>query len=115
MFQIQNLTDDTKQKQTVLLEDGTSFTFTLYFRPLQYGWFIDELTYQDFVLYGLRVCNTPNLLHQYRNQIPFGLACFSSEKREPMLQPDFSSGASNLYVLSADEVEDFQRYLTSEV
>lgn len=113
MLRIQNITTDSRQKQTLLLPDGTNFEMTLYYVPLQFGWFITELVYQDFVLRGARVCNSPNMLHQYRNQIPFGLACFSAEDREPMFQQDFSSEASKLYVLTEEEVDEYTEFLTS--
>lgn len=111
MFLIQQVTNNPNQKQTLVLQDGTSLTMTIQFVPMQYGWFITELTYQTFTLRGLRVTNSPNMLHQFRNQLPFGLACFSSANREPSQQDDFSSGASTLYLLSAAEVEQYTEFL----
>lgn len=111
MFLIQQVTNNPNQKQTLVLQDGTSLTMTIQFVPMQYGWFITELTYQTFTLRGLRVTNSPNMLHQFRNQLPFGLACFSSANREPSQQDDFSSGASTLYLLSAAEVQQYTEFL----
>lgn len=84
---------------------------TLYFISLQLGWFITELVYGEFVLTGLRITNSPNMLYQFRNQIPFGLACISSQNREPSQQQDFSSNASKLYILTAAEVAAYTEYL----
>lgn len=78
---------------------------------MQYGWFITELLYPDFTLRGLRITNSPNMLYQWRNLIPFGLACFSAGNREPSLQDDFVSGASKLYILSEEEVAEYTEYL----
>jgi hypothetical protein len=50
-------------------------------------------------------------MHQWQNLIPFGIACFSTNNREPSLLEDFSSGASRLFLLSEAEVEEFQEYL----
>lgn len=111
MFLIQQVTNNPNQKQTLVLQDGTSLTMTIQFVPMQYGWFITELTYQSFTLRGLRITNSPNMLHQFRNQIPFGLACFSAANREPSQQDDFSSGASTLYLLSAAEVVQYTEFL----
>lgn len=111
MFLIQQITSDPFQKQTLVLEDGTSLTLVLNFIPMQYGWFIQSLTYQTFTLQGLRICNSPNMLNQFRNQIPFGLACYSDGNREPSQQEDFSSGASKLYILSAAEVAQYMELL----
>lgn len=115
MFLIQQITSDALQKQTLILEDGTSLSLTIYFVPMQYGWFITNLTYQSFVLQGLRITNSPNMLYQFQNQIPFGLACFSQSNREPSQQQDFLSGASQLFILSQAEVIQYRELLSGEV
>jgi len=116
MFKIQNITTAAKQKQVLILPDGTSISFSIEYIPLQIGWFIREISYNDFVLNGVRISNSPNLLYQYRNQIPFGLACFSTiAEREPTLQEDFFSDASKLYILTEAEVADYARYLSGQV
>lgn len=112
MLLIQQISNDPLQKQTIVLDDGTTFEITLYFRPLQLGWFIEKLVYKDFVLTGVRVCNLPNILKQFKSQIPFGIACFSTGDREPSQLEDFSSGNSNLYVLTTDEVLDYEAFLS---
>lgn len=104
MYLIQQITSDPLQKQTLILPDGTSLSLTLYFMPMQYAWVITELVYGDFLLQGVRISNSPNILYQFQNQIPFGLACYSTQNREPTQQQDFSSGASKLYILDAAEV-----------
>jgi hypothetical protein len=95
-----------KQKQSIILDDGTIFTMSISFRPRQQGWFITDLSYDDFELKGLRIVVSPNLLLQYKNIIPFGLACYSQGNREPMLKEDFSSKNVNLYLLTQSEVEE---------
>lgn len=112
MFQVQNITQDAFQKQTMILPDGSSLVLTIYFRPLQQGWFLENITHNDFSLNGLRITNSPNMLHQFKNQINFGLACFSMNDREPSLPQDFSSGASVLYVLTEDEVNAYTEFLS---
>jgi len=79
---------------------------------MQFGWFIEELIYGKLTIKSIRVCNSPNILAQFKNKIPFGIACFSSENREPSQQNDFISGASNLYVLSAAEVLEYEEFLS---
>ncbi len=111
MYLIQQITSAPHQSQTLVLPDGTSFSMTMYFVSLQQGWFITNLVYNKFAIQGLRIVNSPNMLYQFRNQIPFGLACFSTANREPSLQEDFSSGASQLYVLSQDEVQSYTHFL----
>ncbi len=116
MFQITNVTSDARQKQNIILPDGKQIKLSMYFVPLQIGWFIKEISYLDWTLNGLRISNSPNLLYQYRNKIPFGLACFSEfQDREPTQQQDFSSGSSKLYILSAEEVEQYTELLSGQV
>lgn len=115
MFKVQNLTTDARQKQTLVLPDGTQIILSLYFIPMQLGWFITSLTYGDFVLTNVRIVNSPNFLHQFRNKIPFGMACLSPSRREPTQQEDFSSGASELYILTAEDVEQYTEFLSGQV
>lgn len=109
---ITQVTDAPLQKQTLVLGDGTSFTMTMYFVPLQSGWFITELSYgTNFILRGLRITNSVNMLNQFRNLIPFGLGCISTANREPSQQQDFSSGNSKLYILSEIETTEYAEIL----
>lgn len=105
MLLIEQLTSDSKQKQVLLLDDGTTISLTIEYKPLQFGWFITELSRLDFVIQGMRICTSPNLLQQFCNQIPFGLACYTSGNAEPTLQEDFAPGGrSQLYILTEAEV-----------
>jgi hypothetical protein len=104
MYLIPQITSNALQQQTLVLPSGDTFFLKMYFRPMQYGWFISELTWSTFAIRELRITNSMNMLHQFKNKIPFGLACISQANREPSQQTDFSSGVSKLYVLDADEV-----------
>jgi hypothetical protein len=108
---IENITTAANQTQSVVLPDGSAFTFTLYYSANQLGWFILNFVYNTFVLNGMRITTNPNLLYQYQNQLPFGVACFTVGQREPTQQQDFSSGASNLYLLSQAEVQAYTAYI----
>lgn len=115
MLLVQHVTNDALQQQTLVLDDGTSFSIQMYYRPIQQGWFINSLVYGAFTLNGMRIVNSPNMLNQWRNKLPFGLACFTDGNREPTLQQDFSSTAAKLYVLTQAEVIEFAAYLTTGV
>jgi len=80
--------------------------------PIQQGWFITNLTYGDFVLNGVRIVVSPNILNQFRNKIPFGLCCLSVGNREPSLQKDFLSNACNLYLVTDEETNKYAEILT---
>lgn len=111
MYLVNQITADPYQRRTLVLDDGTTFTLTMYFAPMQLCWFITSFIYGDFELNGFRITNNPNMLYQWRNKLPFGLACISNAGREPQLQQDFSSGASKLYVLSEAEVLEYVEFL----
>lgn len=115
MFQVQNLTSDPKQIQTLVLPDGSQITLEIYFISMQLGWFINTLTYQSFVLTGLRITNSPNMIYQFRNKVPFGIACFTDQNREPSQKEDFSSGASQLFILTEAEVNYYAEYLSGQI
>ena len=111
MFQVQILTADAVQQQNLILPDGTITSLTIMYSPQQQGWFIVELDYGTFILQGVRITNSPNILFQFKNQLPFGLACFSTENREPTQQEDFFSGEAVLYILNSSEVQEYANYL----
>ncbi len=78
---------------------------------MQYGWFIRSLVYKGVTINGARITNNPNFLRQFKNQIPFGMACFTEEEREPTLIEDFSSESSKLYILTEAEVDQYENFL----
>lgn len=114
MYQVQQLTDDFKQRFTVTLLDGNVITFQLEYKPLQRGWFITLLNYGDFNLYNTRLVTSPNMLNQFRNVIPFGLKCEVQQNDEPTLQQDLLSERVKLYVLTPAEVAAFGDFLSGQ-
>lgn len=111
---LNQVTNASNQKQNILLPDGTQIELKIQFKPMQFGWFITSLTWQNVVIEGMRLCVNPNILRQFKNQIPFGIACFSQASREPMFQDDFSSRVANLYLLSEEEVQEYEDYLSGQ-
>lgn len=113
MQRIENISAEPYQQQTLILDTGEPVILTLNFKPNQTGWFITELLYRNFVLQGMRVVNSPNLLNQFRNLVPFGLGCFSDANREPFFQEDFATSVSRLYILSEVETAEYAEFLRS--
>lgn len=103
MLNVKQITSDPQQKQIAILPDGTFFTMTIEFKPMQFGWFLTSFTYLNFTINGLRICVSPNMLYQFKNQIPFGLACFTTDGNEPTQQEDFSSGYAQMFILTKAE------------
>ena len=109
---INTISDNARQRQTFPLDDGTTFEMAIYYIPMQLGWFIEELKYGDFVLNSLRITNSPNMLHQFKNKLPFGLACISIDDREPSQRNDFATEKSSIYILNQEEVKEYEVYLS---
>lgn len=115
MYQVSQITTNARQQQTLILYDGSQLNIEMYFSLLQQGWFFTSLTWNTFTLEGLRITNSPNMLYQWKNILTFGLACFSTDDREPSLIQDFSSGNSILYILNATEVLYYSELLSGQV
>lgn len=114
MLLIQEFSNEPKQQHTLVLPDGSRFTVNFEFKPQQTGWFITELTYGSFILRNLRITTNPNILHQFKNLLPFGLGCYVQDNQEAVLPEDFSSGRAKLYVLTRDEVELYEEILSGQ-
>jgi hypothetical protein len=112
MYDIQQITSFAKQSQTLKFPDGTTIAIELEYKPLQYGWFITNLTYGDFALSNIRIVISPNFLYQWKNKIPYGIGCSSTDGFEPVNQEDFNSGRCRLYVLEAADVAALQEYIS---
>lgn len=99
---------------TIILNDGSEISLTIYFNANAQGWFIQNLTYSTFVLCGFRIVNSPNLLYQWQNILPFGLACFSinNSALDPSFVEDFLSGNSSLYILTQAECQQYAEFLS---
>ena len=96
-----------QQKFSTAADNGDQIEITLYFLSASQSWKMD-LVYGDFELKGNRVYNSPNMLCQYTNIIPFGLACTVEDGGEPFLVNDFSSRRCELLVLTAAEVQEIE-------
>lgn len=107
MLLIQGLIDAPLQTTRQVLTDGSIATFVFYFMPMQQSWSIRELMYEGRTIRNIRITTYPNILYQWRNVLPFGLACETVDKRNPSFQEDFASGASKLYILTAEDVDAY--------
>lgn len=113
MYLIPQITADPLQQSAQILPDGSTLFLTLYFVPLQKGWFIQSLEWNNFILRNYRITVNPNMLNQWRNLINFGLGCFTQNQQEPTQQQDFSSGFAQLYILSSSEVIQYVELLAN--
>ena len=121
MQQILGITNQPNQQLTLSLPDGSILTLSILYRQSQSGWFFTSINWNNgqFIENGRRIVTHPNMLRQYLNEIPFGLACQTVNDREPTQQEDFSSqvkgtpAASGLFLLSADEVKSVETFIQS--
>jgi hypothetical protein len=97
------LTDDPNQSMILKLEDGTMVDFNLNYYTEQRGWFY-SLTYNTFSLKNRRLVVSPNMLRNYRNVLPFGIACNTSDGYEPVFVDDFKNGRASFFLLNPTDV-----------
>lgn len=91
--------------------ENQTIEIVLYYLPAISRWKMD-IESGDFVLNGIRIDHHPNLLVQYKNVVEFGISCIvTTDKGEPFLVNDFSSGRCQLVILSKEEVEAVEETL----
>lgn len=112
MFYVQDISDYPTQNKTLNLPDGSQIKITVAFVPMQKSWVIRYLEYGNFVVRNLKIVKNPNILRQFKNIIPFGLAIDSTQDRDPMFVQDFLERTFSMYLLSREEVQQFEDYLS---
>jgi len=100
---INEITDEPRQKHTLTLDDGSSVEFEIVYIRNQRGWFY-SYTYGDFVIVNQRLVVSPNLIRKYKNILPFGFACTTTDGYEPVNQDDFSTKRASFYLLNQEDV-----------
>jgi hypothetical protein len=96
-------TSQPKQTMTFVLDDGSAVSMTMVYRTQQLGWFVD-IAWQSWIVTGLRLTASPNLLQKWENLIPFGLAILTQGNVEPLNLTDFADGIATVYLLNAADV-----------
>jgi len=92
------------QSLTTQFSNGETVVITLDYKLAVQMWYIN-IEFGDFIVNGLRVCSSPNLLQQFEKIIPFGLNVNVIDNTEPFLINDFSTGRVLLGVLTPEEVQ----------
>jgi hypothetical protein len=114
MKQITELTNDYKQTLFPTLENNSTFELNLYYSMQQEQWFCD-ITFEALVIKGLKLVLSSNLLGQWKNILPFGLLCTSTDpigkEIDPFLLNDFISQRCQLYILTSDEINQFNEII----
>lgn len=103
MNRVDNLTKAANQQTTLLLPDGTAASVTLLFHGATERWTMN-VTYGTRTVNGIGVAFHANILRQWKNTLPFGIACITSDQTDPFLADDFLTGRANLYLLSPADI-----------
>lgn len=111
MYQVNQITSDYKQSQTLVLPSGAQIQLYMEYKPQQLGWFMN-ITYGSFILNTFRVCTSANLLRQFKNILPFGMSIQTSDNYEPTQLQDFSSGYAQMFILTQQEVTQYEEFLS---
>lgn len=106
MRQITSLTADPKQQFNINIPGYDVATVYLEFKPLQNAWFMD-LTWGAFVCKNERVSNSPNLLRQWSNVLPFGIMVEGVDDLDPVL-PDAWTNYNKFWVIDDTEFPDVE-------
>ncbi len=104
---IEGLTDQSKQSTVLTLTDGSKVLLYLEFRSQQKGWFFD-ITWNTASILGQRLVTSPNVLRQYLNVVPFGIAVVTTDGSEPLTVSDFSEDTVSLYLLEGSDLSDIE-------
>ena len=104
MKQITEITNDYNQKLDITTEDNQSFELKLSYSDQQQGWFY-SITFGDIIIDGSRIVTSPNILKNYQNILPFGIAIATDDLSEPVFLDDFSTQRASFFLLTAEEVQ----------
>lgn len=106
MVLIDNLTDAANQQTALQMPDGTTGTLALVYNGATQRW-VFSVTHQGFqggALNGQMLCVHPNILRNFKNLIPFGLAVVTSSGSDPVSVQDFANGSAQIFLLDASDV-----------
>lgn len=110
MTLVDNLTNFANQQTVLVLQDGTTATLTLTFDAATERW-VANLAYGNTVINGLGLCTYPNIIRQWRNVLPFGLAIVTADQTDPFDINDFSDGRVKMYLLTKDDVQQVENQI----
>lgn len=111
MFEV-SLTNDPYQYQQPYLPNGEPLELWIKFHEQQSAWIIETMTYKDYTFHGIKIVDNVNLLAQFSSKLPFGLACYSTNKIGPSLIDDFAEKISTLYTLTQEECDEIRQFYT---
>ena len=112
MLEVTAITNDPSQQHEIYLPNGESLYLDVVFHEQQNAWVIESMTYLDYTFHGIHIVDNTNLISQFSSKLPFGLACYSSNKLGPTFIDDFADKISTLYILTEEECEEIKSFFT---
>jgi len=113
MRQIKIITSENNQKMNSV-SDGILFDMNLTFVSTQQCWFASFVT-ENKTINNIRIFNSGNILHQFRNILNFGIKCEVIDGGEPMFLDDFSSQRCRMFVLTKSETENYAGIISGQI
>lgn len=107
MYQLTQLDSQPRQQIEMLLDNDEKVVFTFEYKANQLGWFFG-FEYGDVNYQNIRLTTTYNVLRAYRNWLPFGLRCDTTDGEEPMDVDDFSTEYATVYLLNQEDVNTIE-------
>lgn len=101
---LDNLTTDAYQQVTFTLPDGSLAQLQFNYLAGIQRWSVN-VQHPLLTLNGVNLVVSPNILRQWKNLVPFGMAILSTTGLDPMNITDLSDGTILVEMLSADEVQ----------
>lgn len=87
---LDKITNEAKQNIQFVLSNGETIDLFVYYSIITGYWFMN-IKYKEFVLYGLQMVFSDNLLIQYENVLPFGIQITSITGLSPISLDSFSN------------------------
>jgi hypothetical protein len=104
MTLISNLSDQADMIVYVPLADGTTVQYEFLYLPTIQRWAINVI-HPTITINGFMLVVAPNCLRQWKDVIPFGLMCTSTDGADPFNIEDFVNGRIQVYSLEAADVQ----------
>ncbi|MBZ5673714.1 MAG: hypothetical protein LAP61_05650 [Acidobacteriia bacterium] len=108
MLYVNKITSDPSQQLTLTGIPTLQIGMTLRFMPRIQRW-IMGVTYNSFEAEGIAVVTSLNLLRQFKDNIPFGISCVTTNGLDPYRIDDFVNQVANLYLMDATDVAEVEK------
>lgn len=107
MLYLNKITNDPSQNMNLTGIPGVSVSMALRYLPRMRLWMM-SLAWENTIINGIIITAAPNMLRAFKNLIPFGLSCLTTNGLDPYGLQDFSTQAANLYLLDTTEVAQIE-------